>query len=233
MYSPTFGLPSVSILIPYYNRKKFESLIQYNLDVINYPNVYEVIIGDDSDQPGQRLQLDTPFTVTYVSMRRCSIGHKRNLLKARAQGDICVHYDSDDCYSPGYVSTVVRNLLNKPKGKVTGSSDMLFINPLTNYTGFQSCIFMNQINEATQAYWTEYGRAHHFLDQSHAENKSFVTDVGLIIDTPISDIMVCVIHHTNTIDKTQWEGPNFKHKLPCWFYRGNYLAILKKIELQK
>ena len=232
MYKPTFGWPSVSILIPYFNRKRFEKLIQYNLEQQSYPNICEVIIADDSDQPGQRLQLDLSCTITYMCLARCTIGHKRNVLKSRAHGDICVHMDSDDCYAPGYVATVVRTLLNHPKGKVTGSSDMLFVNPLTGYRGYQSCIYMNQINEASQAYWSEYGRTHFFLDQSHAENGSFVPDVSIIVDCPIHDIMVCTIHGTNTIDKSPWEAPQYANKLPMWFYRGQYLTLLKNIELR-
>ena len=40
---------SVSIVIPTYNRKKFEALIEYNINIQDYFNLIEVIILDDSD----------------------------------------------------------------------------------------------------------------------------------------------------------------------------------------
>ena len=42
---------SVSIIIPTYNRKKFEKLIEYNINSQDYSNIKEIIILDDSDIP--------------------------------------------------------------------------------------------------------------------------------------------------------------------------------------
>lgn len=40
---------SVSIVIPTYNRKKFEKLIEYNINIQDYTNIKEIIIIDDSE----------------------------------------------------------------------------------------------------------------------------------------------------------------------------------------
>lgn len=229
MYCNTLGFPSVSILIPYFNRKKFEPLIQYNLERQDYPNVREIIIADDSDRRGERLQLDLPMPVTYVCLARCSIGHKRNVLKSLARGEIMVHMDTDDSYAPSYISTLVRSLTVDRRASVTGSSDMLFINPITSYTGFQSCVYLNQINEATMAYKSEYAQVHHFANRSDSENESFLRNVSVIVETPVHEIMVCTIHDGNTVSKTPWEAPQFADRLPHWFTKANYYDILKKI----
>jgi hypothetical protein len=188
-----------------------------------------VIIGDDSDQPGQRLNLDVALPVLYLSLPRCTIGQKRNILKGRAQGDILVHMDTDDSYSPTYIESLVRTLSSHKRVQVTGSSDMLFINPLTNWSGNQSCIYLNQLNEATMGYTKEYATKHNYADRSHSENETFINDVSLIRETHISDIMVCTIHDSNTVDKSPWQADQFKGKLPRWFWKGSYYRILKDI----
>ena len=38
---------SVSIIIPTYNRKKFERLIEYNINCQTYNNIVEVVVADD------------------------------------------------------------------------------------------------------------------------------------------------------------------------------------------
>ena len=40
---------SVSIILPIFNRKRFEKMIEYNILNQDYPFIKEIIIGDDSD----------------------------------------------------------------------------------------------------------------------------------------------------------------------------------------
>ena len=40
---------SVSIIVPTYNRKRFETLLEYNINSQTYYNIKEIIILDDSD----------------------------------------------------------------------------------------------------------------------------------------------------------------------------------------
>ena len=221
-------MKSVSILIPYYNRRHFEKLIEYNIKCQTYMNIKEVIIADDSDKPDQRLQLDIPYELIYVKCPRISIGAKRNLLKKKASGDILVHMDSDDVYCPTYVQTVVTTIENSCL-PVTASSDMLFINMTTNWIGKQSCMFLNCLNEATMAYTREYAINHHYQDRNHSENETFTNEVWKIAETPIEEIMVCVCHGDNTVDKNVWQTDIYKSKLPMWFWKTEHFKILKQI----
>lgn len=218
---------SVSIVIPYYNRKKFEKLIEYNICCQTYPNIKEVIIADDSDLPDQELKLDIPYPIVYCKVKRMTIGEKRNYLKDIAKSDIISHFDSDDVYFPEYIQSCVDTMILNDC-EITGSSDMLFINPITKFTGKSSCVYNDLTNEATQTYTKEYAKTHHFAKRNHSENESFNSEHWKIVQTPIDDIMVCVIHN-NTIDKSPWENNTFKGPLPKKFWRTNHYRILMKI----
>ena len=218
---------SVSIVIPYYNRKKFEKLIEYNICCQTYPNIKVVIIADDSDQPNQELCLSIPYNIVYMKVKRMTIGEKRNYLKDIATGDIIAHMDSDDCYNPDYIQNCVDNMILHDC-EITGSSDMLFINPITRWTGQQSCLYNGMLNEATMVYTKEYSKKYHYQKRNHSENESFTKDHWLIYQTPIQDIMVCV-NHSNTVDKSIWEQDQYKAPLHKWFWRGKYWRILSEI----
>ena len=218
---------SVSIVIPYFNRKKFEKLIEYNIQCQTYPNIKEVIIADDSTEPNQRLELNIPYPVVYCVIPRCSIGAKRNYLKKIAQGEIIAHFDSDDSYCPNYIQSCVDTMILNDC-EITGSSDMLFCNPVTKWTGRQSCLYNQMLNEATMTYNKKYADKYFYQDRNHSENESFTADHWLITQTPIDDIMVCT-NHQNTVDKSMWEKEQFKSVLPRWFFRGQYFRILSKI----
>lgn len=222
-------MKSVSILIPYFNRKKFEPLIQYNINCQTYPLIKEVIIADDSTEPDQTLQLEIPYKIQYIKCSRITIGEKRNLLKKQATGDIFVHMDSDDCYNPTYIQSVVDTITKYDDCQVSGSSGMLFINMTTNWTGSQQCMFLNMLNEATMAYTKEYALTHHYSDRNHSENQTFTSEVWKIRETPIEEIMICVCHGDNTVDKNVWQTDQFKAPLPKWFWKGQYYKILKTI----
>lgn len=219
---------SVSIVIPYYNRKKFEKLMEYNICCQTYPNIKEVVIADDSDQPNQRLELNIPYPIVYCVIPRCSIGYKRNYLKKIAQGEIIAHFDSDDVYFPEYIQSCVDTMILNDC-EITGSSDMLFINPITKQTFRQSCLYNQMLNEATCVYRKSYAETRHYQDRNHSENESFTRDHWLITQTPIDNIMVCVTHDNNTISKRVWETDQFKAPLPKKFWRTQHYRILSKI----
>ena len=92
---------SVSIIIPTYNRKKFEKLIEYNINCQLYKNILEVVIGDDGEE---ELSLNIPYPIQYIKCHRMSIGEKRNLLCSQAKGDYIAHMDTDDVYFPTFIS---------------------------------------------------------------------------------------------------------------------------------
>jgi glycosyltransferase involved in cell wall biosynthesis len=219
---------SVSIVIPYYNRKKFEKLIEYNICCQTYPNIKEVVLADDSDIPGQELCLNIPYPIVYCKVKRMSIGEKRNYLKDTAKGEIIAHMDSDDIYFPQYIMSCVDTMILKDC-EITGSSDMLFINPVTKKTYRQSCLYNNLLNEATMVYSKNFSKTRSYQKRSHSENESFCSDHWLIEQTPIDDIMVCITHDDNTVSKRIWETEHYQASLPKHFWKTQHFRILTKI----
>ena len=70
MYSLKYCInirPSVSILLPTYNRKSFERLIEFNINNQDYTNIKEVIICDDSNDD---LKLDIPYDIIYIKKKK-------------------------------------------------------------------------------------------------------------------------------------------------------------------
>lgn len=194
---------SASILIPTFNRKKFEKLISHNIQCQLYPFICEVIVCDDGDED-QKLELTVPYPVRYVRVPRMTIGAKRNHLKHLAKGEYLVHMDTDDFYAPQYIAKSIWNLMHK-RAELSGSSDMLLTDGEKCY--IQRCMYGSKLNEATMVYTKKYAETHHFLNESRAEGLEFTKDNGsrlIRCETMITDIMICVAHDQNTIDKKPW-----------------------------
>ena len=51
---------SCSIIIPTFNRKKFERLIEFNICNQTYKNIIEVVIVDDGNE-SENLELTIPY----------------------------------------------------------------------------------------------------------------------------------------------------------------------------
>ena len=63
---------SVDILIPTYQRKKFEGLISLNINKQTYPLIKNVIIADDSND---NLHLDIKYSVLNYNISFSSPNH--------------------------------------------------------------------------------------------------------------------------------------------------------------
>lgn len=203
---------SVSILIPTYNRKHFETLINLNIKLQTYPLIKEIIIADDGEET---LNLDLPYTILYYKVVRMSIGEKRNFLKSKASGDYLIHMDTDDFYNPEYVSDSVFNLIQSGKS-LSGSSDMLMYDGIRTYK--QCCIFLNYLNEATLCYTKKYALEHDFSISMSSEGLSFC-DVKHIVELDIHRIMICLCHSNNTVDKKPWTDDKYVFDLDLEKYK--------------
>ena len=113
---------SVDILIPTYNRKKFEKLITHNISIQSYPLIKNIIVADDSDID-LPLYLPTKYNLNYYKVERMSIGAKRNFLLSKSTSRYVAFLDTDDFYNCNYISHSIHTLLMSGKS-ITGSSDM-------------------------------------------------------------------------------------------------------------
>jgi len=215
----------VSVLIPTFNRKTFSQLISLNIKSQSYPFIKEIIVADDGED-SERLVLDVPFTVLYHKVPRMSIGEKRNFLVSKATGDYLAHFDTDDLYHRNHLSTSIFNLIKSGKG-LSGSSDMIMLNTATFKTYKQRCINMNMINEATMVYTRKYAEANKFSNTTSSEGISFCK-IADIEETRIEDIMVCLCHKSNTVDKSQWVNKNYEESLDMRVYK-DHLELISKL----
>jgi glycosyltransferase involved in cell wall biosynthesis len=191
-----------SIIIPTYNRKKFEKLIEYNILCQTYSNILEIVIADDGDD--EILQLNVPYSINYIKCDRMTIGQKRNLLASKCKGFYIAHMDTDDVYLPTYIEHSVSILENQKKDAV-GTSDMVFIYP-DGKTGSMRNPLLSMANEATLVYKKSFWDEKPFAESQSSEAIYFLK--GRHWQTAHSDIkkvMICICHSTNTVDKNVWK----------------------------
>ena len=215
---------SVDILIPTYNRKKFEGLISLNINKQTYPLIKNVIIADDSND---NLHLDINYSVLNYKVERMSIGAKRNFLLSKSTSRYAVFMDTDDMYHPDYISHSIHRLLISGKS-ITGTSDMLMYYQEQTYR--LSCIFFHAINEATLVIDTHNVQLK-FKDQNSSEGlQPLKNHIGDIVQTDINKVMCCLCHQENTIDKKIWLEERYKTDFDMSEY-NQHLKILSDINI--
>ena len=204
---------SVSIIIPTYNRKKFERLIEFNIKCQDYKDILEVIIGDDGEED-QNLSLNISYPIKYIKCSRMKIGEKRNILCHHAQGKYIAHMDTDDIYFSTYLSHSI-GIMETQKKDAVGTSDMVFMYP-DGKKGAMRNPYLSMANEATLVYKKSFWEKKGFSEQQSSEGISFLEGRHWQIGhTDITQQMICLCHETNTVDKNPWreynveEFPNF------------------------
>ena len=196
---------SVSICIPTYNRKKFEKLIEFNINIQTYKGIVEIVIGDDGDD-GQELELDVFYPINYIRLpKHISIGAKRNLLACQAKGEYICHMDTDDIYHPTYVMYAM-NCLQESGKDFFGSSAMLITYPKHDWKiGCVICSDVEKVNEATMVYKKSFWKDGRFANGNVAEGEAFTKGRGKqIFQGDIANIMVAIGHDENTVCKKRW-----------------------------
>lgn len=191
-----------SIIIPTFNRKKFEKLIEHNIKSQTYPNIIEVIIADDGDEM-QRLHLDIPYPIQYIRCNRMSIGTKRNLLCSYAKGEFIAHFDTDDIYFSSYIEYSIGEMVQKHKNAI-GTSDMIFLYK-DGQTGTMRNALLSMANEATLVYRRSFWEINGFSSQHSNEGIHFLEGRHWeIAHANVYKVMICLCHEENTVDKNVW-----------------------------
>lgn len=215
---------SVDILIPTYQRKKFEGLISLNINKQTYPLIKNVIIADDSND---NLHLDINYSILSYKVERMSIGAKRNFLLSKSTSRYAVFMDTDDMYHPEYISHSIHRLLMSGKS-ITGTSDMLMYYQDQTYR--LSCIFFHAINEATLVIDTHNVKLK-FKEQNSSEGlEPLKNHIGDIVQTDINKVMCCLCHQENTIDKKIWLEERYKTDFDMVEY-DDHLKIISSLNI--
>lgn len=188
---------TADILIPTYNRKKFEELINHNINIQDYPFIKNIIIADDGDD--EKLNINSKqFNVLYYRVPRMTIGSKRNFLLDKTVSRYAVFVDTDDFYNPKYISTSIFNLINSDKS-ISGSADM---NVYANEAYYRlNCLYIHALNEATIVIDTHKTKFR-FDDKQTSEGlNALQNNIKEIEETDINKIMCCISHKSNTVSK--------------------------------
>ena len=203
---------SVTIIIPTFNRKKFEKLIEHNINIQDYTNIVEVIIADDSDIDDV-LELNIKYPIKYIKCPRINIGQKRNLLASHCKTEFIAHMDTDDIYFSTYISHSIF-MINKKKCNAVGTSDMIFL--FTDGTkGKLLNPLLSMANEATLVYKKTFWEKKGFNEV--ASNEAIQLLMGRhweIANSDITKVMICICHTSNSVDKEPWRNHNIINEIP-------------------
>jgi glycosyltransferase involved in cell wall biosynthesis len=215
---------SVSIVIPTYNRKAFERLIEYNINSQDYFNIIEIIVLDDSDID-RPLCIRSVIPIRYYTVPRMTIGMKRNCGVKLANGDYICFIDTDDMYAPDYISYSIFEMETNNK-TIAGSADMNMWDGKQFYK--QRCMFLHLLNEATMVFkksaWSR------FADTNSNEAVPFLEkNMNNIVETNIDRVMCCVCHKNNTVDKTAWLDDKYKSSVLSQY--SKHIEILSSLNI--
>jgi len=129
-----------------------------------------------------------------------SLGWKRNALCSMARGQVILHWDDDDTYSPGRVEDQLRRLLQCGRA-VTGYSDMRFTDGISwwIYTAPKHYVMGNSM-----CYWREWWTEHRFPNAQVGEDVTFAETAwraGQLDSTPSRELAYALVHPGNTDPK--------------------------------
>jgi glycosyltransferase involved in cell wall biosynthesis len=217
---PDKELPSVSIVMPCYQRRRFIPLIIANINNQDYPKEkLELCILQDGDQDlfVDKLRYEKfkeaiyPVKLSYKyepNIRR-TIGNKRNILvKQMASHKFIANMDSDDIYMNTYIRYSINALKQHKKG-ISTSVSMLFVYPHKDFImSAITCGFKAQGHEGcsvfTKKHFQQFGG---FGKSQTAEGVKMLSAEERVLNLNITKLMVCVSHNIdegNTVKKEQF-----------------------------
>jgi len=203
--------PTVSVVVPTYNRPEFFEIIMRNWEKIDYPrDKLELIICDDS--PAAKKPRINDNQIRYYTLpKKVSIGEKRNLLCNAAKNEYIVHMDDDDWYPSESVACRIRILLEFQKkikqDACFGCTKVLCLDLISNqmFEAFDSSKegLPATLSESTMAYSKRYWNKQHYKDDSKfAECLPFIENRHeTICSGPSVFIVTQFTHGKNTIQR--------------------------------
>jgi glycosyltransferase involved in cell wall biosynthesis len=206
----TQDLPFVSCIMPTANRREFVRLAVEYYQRQDYARRELVVVDDGPDSVADLVERLPD--VRYVRVASgLSLGSKRNLACEEATGNIIVHWDDDDWYSPNRISYQVGQLL-RTGVQVCGLSEVLFFD-IRKQQGWRYSFTPNGgrwVAGATLCYWAAAWRDRRFADLDTGEDNRFVSEFEnrFVLAHDNSSFFVGIIHESNSSRKNL--------SAPCW-----------------
>ena len=213
--------PNISIIMPIADRNKFKKLIFSNLMKLHYDkSKLELVILDDGkermfkdkDEFNFFRSMLYPMNIQYkYSLKKETIGKKRNMLVKMCNHDIIACMDSDDYYLSDYLIHSI-DVMNSGKYGIVCSPQMLFIYPNDDWlvTGMD-CREKRMGHEATMVFTKKHWKAMGgFNNKGHGEGVKMIDGMrdGLVGKTDIRNIMICICHGDNSVNKDRFKKMN-------------------------
>lgn len=172
--------PLVTIIVPITkSRMAFMPALKEMIRKQTYPNIETIYLTSETD----------------------NIGTKRNKGCSLALGDIIVHMDSDDRYSPQWVEKSVEALVSS-SASITGLNKAYFFSQeqdlCYHYTYLPTDNADNFMLGATLCYWKSYWQSHKFREQQIGEDFYFTTECGNIFVHDYKEGFASLIHAGNS-----------------------------------
>lgn len=133
------NIPLVSAIMPTRGRPEMARAAVKSWLLQDWRNS-ELVVMDDPEDPSfplgsfQFLDADPHLywpNITYLSVARITVGEKRNLACAVANGAIIIHFDSDDYSAPGRISHQVNGLIEWPGARAPRMARVVGYSALT------------------------------------------------------------------------------------------------------
>lgn len=184
-------LPLVTAIMVTRGRPKWASEAVKMFEVQTYPNKELSII----DESGSR---SFPGLNLWTARDGLTIGAKRNIAIATSTGEIIIHWDDDDIYSPDRIQHQVDFLLSRAVDMV-GYHEMEFIDE-ENQKRYLYRASPNYAIGVSQCYWREIWEARKFEDKNEGEDNAFWMGRSVAC-CPADGRIVARIHGGNTSEK--------------------------------
>lgn len=196
----------VSAILPTRGRQAYAQ--QAVKDFINqtYPSRELVILDDLEERSFPNGALDIPrcyFPVVYLMHNSRSIAEKRNLCCQYANGEVIVHWDSDDHSEPARIQSQV-DFLEKSERAVAGFHSLLF-HVAQDGRWLKYCGDPSYALGTSLMYRKAFWKAHPFRSPSDTphwgEDNNFVRDArqaGELVTVDGDTLMYARIHDSNT-----------------------------------
>ena len=231
-------LPSISIITPIYNRRKFVELCIHNLLLTDYPkDKIEWVVVEDSDCTDEQVsdkiikfgRNAAPISVTYIPLEeKQEIGEKRNIGIHRAQHDIILMMDDDDHYPRTSFRRRVSWLLKHswaPKAAVCTTIacyDLVRGVSAVNSPPFTMGL-KKRVSEATLVFKKSWWEEKKFPANSMAEGEGFLEGREEdVLELPPQQCIVAFSHGKNLSSRKIPDGP-----ASCfWGFPKEYLTFI-------
>jgi len=197
------GKPLVSVVMPTWNRPRFAERALELILAQTYDNL-EILVLDDSD-PWQLMRLPREAEVRYYRLpSRFTIGEKWHVADEVARGEIVVHWDDDDYYSPRRIVRQIEPLVLDQADLVGLGMDLVLTIPDCRFWRFKrepSRIRGHSLHDGTIAYRRGALKAL-YRDSSLGESTAFVNEAisggARIVELHQKDLFVYVRHDRNS-----------------------------------